>query len=56
MAGHGVQAFEELCVYVRVVPVLLAGGIVGDVAELVVEVVGVSDAVFMISAVPDCSC
>ncbi|HEY6413018.1 MAG TPA: hypothetical protein VIX42_04995 [Edaphobacter sp.] len=38
---------------VRIVFVLFASGIVSDVTELIVEVIGISDAMFVISAVPD---
>ena len=38
---------------VGVVVELSAGGVVGDVEELVAEVFGVADAMFVVSGVPD---
>jgi hypothetical protein len=55
MCWRWVDLVGEVCVDVGVVFVLFAGWIVLDVEELVVEVIGVSDAVFVVAAVPDCS-
>jgi hypothetical protein len=56
MAGDGVDAVEIARVDVGIVLVLFARGVVCDVDELGVVVVGVSDSVFVIAAVPDLSC
>jgi hypothetical protein len=50
-----VDAVGEVCVYVRIVLVLFADGVVLDVEELIIEVVGIAYAVFVVAAVPDCS-
>ena len=56
MAWDGVDAVEISRVDVGIVFIVLAGGVVSDVDELGVVVVGVSDAVLVIAAVPDISC
>jgi hypothetical protein len=55
MVWDCVDPVEIFGVDVRVVFVPFAGGIVSDVDELILEVVVVSDAVFVIAAVPDFS-
>jgi len=55
MIWHGVDAVEIFCVDVSVIFVLFAGGIVSDVNEMTFEVVAASNAVFVITAVPDFS-
>jgi hypothetical protein len=52
----GVEAVKILRVDVGIVFVFLAGWVVLDVEELVVEVVGVSYAVLVVALVPDFSC
>jgi len=56
MTRDGVEAIKIFGVDVRIVFVLFASGVVSDVDELIFEVVGVSDAVVVISAVPDFCC
>ncbi|WP_433975468.1 hypothetical protein [Tunturiibacter lichenicola] len=56
MVGDGVEALKIFGVDVWVVLVLFAGGVVCYIARLVREVIGVSDAMFVVSAVPDLSC
>jgi hypothetical protein len=56
MVWDGVESVAIFCVDVRIVFVLFASGVVPDVEELGVEVVGVSDAMFVIAAVPDFCC
>ena len=56
MAWDGVDAVGIFRVDVGIVFVLFAGGIVLDVQKLTVVVVGVSDAVLVIAAVPDFCC
>jgi hypothetical protein len=53
MVWDGVEAVEIFGVDVWVVFVLFAGWIVSNVDELIFEVVGVSNAVLVVSAVPD---
>jgi hypothetical protein len=55
MVWNGVDAVEKSSVDVRIVFVPFARRIVSDVEELMVEVVGVSYAVFVIAVVPDFS-
>jgi hypothetical protein len=55
VAWDGVDAVETFGVDVRMVFVLFASGVVLDVVEVVVEVICVSNAVFVIAAVPDFS-
>jgi len=55
MVWDGVDTVEIFSVDVRIVFVVFASGIVSDVNELFLEVVGVSYAVFVIAAVPDFS-
>jgi hypothetical protein len=50
-----IDAVEIIGVDVGIVFVLFAGWVISDVNELVFEVVFVSDAMFMIAAVPDFS-
>jgi hypothetical protein len=56
MVWDEVEAVEIFGVDVRIIFVLLTGGVVLDVQKLSVVVVGVSYAVFVIAAVPDFSC
>jgi hypothetical protein len=56
MVWDEVEAVEIFGVDVWIVLVLFAGGVVLDVQKLSVVVVGVSDAVFVIAAVPEFSC
>lgn len=53
MVRDGVQTVKKFRVNVWVVFVLLASRVVLDVEELVVEVLGVSDAMVVVSGVPD---
>jgi len=55
IVGHRVEAVRVVGVDVGVVREVFAGGVVGDVEELVAEVVGVAGAVFVIAGVPDLS-
>ena len=52
---HWVEAVGVVGVDVGIVRIVLAGGIVRYVEKLVVEVVGVSDSMFVVSAVPNLS-
>ncbi len=56
MVWGGIDTVWIADVDVRVGFVSFAGGVVLDIRELVVEVVGVSYAVLVISVVPDLSC
>ena len=53
---HGIDQVKIFGVEVWIVFVLFARWVVLDIEKLVVEVVGISDAMFVISAVPDCAC
>jgi len=55
MGRHGVEAVKKSGVNVCVVCELFAGGVVCYVSRLAYEVIGVSDPVFVVSAVPDFS-
>ena len=55
MVWDWVDAIEIFCVDVWVVLILLAGRIICDVGELILEVILVSNAVFVIAGVPDFS-
>ena len=55
MVWDGVDEIWKIRVEVGIVFVLSASWIVCDVEELVVEVFGVSDAVFVVAGVPDFS-
>jgi hypothetical protein len=55
IGGDGVDAVEIFGVDVWMVLVLLAGGVVCYVSRLAYEVIAVSDAVFVIAAMPDFS-
>jgi hypothetical protein len=50
---HGVEIFRVICVNVRVVREEFPFGVSGDVGELVLKVVCVTDAMFVIAGVPD---
>ena len=50
-----VDAVEILGVHVWIVVVLLTGGIISDVSELILEIIVVSNSVFVVTAVPDFS-
>jgi hypothetical protein len=56
MIRDWVDAIEIFCADVWVLLILLAGWIVCDVDELTLEIFLVSNAVFVIAAVPDLSC
>jgi hypothetical protein len=55
MAWDRVDSVAIFCVDVWIVFVLFSSGVVLGVQKLVVEVVGVSDAMLVIAAVPDFS-
>ena len=56
MNRGGINVTEIPRVYVRIIFILLAGWIVGDISKLIVEVFDVPDAMLVIAAMPDCSC
>jgi hypothetical protein len=55
MVWDGVDLVEISGVDMRIIFVLFASRIVSNVDELIVEVIGVSRAMLVISTVPDCS-